>query len=124
MGQARALACLVDRVRSRRDLGVVCFTGYRLEELRHEDHTALLARVDLLIDGPYVVEQHSDLLWRGSSNQRLLPLTPRYLACMPGPEGDRGVGLEFRFEPDGGYAFAGVPPWPDLRRALPEGRPR
>ncbi len=124
MEQARALACLVDRIRSRRDLGVVCFTGYRLEELRHEDHLALLARVDLLIEGPYRVEQHSDLLWRGSSNQRLLPLTPRYLAFMPEPDGDRGAGLEFRFEPDGAYAFAGVPPWPNLREALPEGRPR
>jgi len=124
MGQARALAALVDRVRSRRDLGVVCFTGYQFEELRHEDHSALLARVDLLIDGPYQVEQHSDLLWRGSANQRLIPLTPRYLPFMPGPEADRGVGLEFRFESDGGYAFAGVPPWPGLREVLPKGRPR
>lgn len=124
MEQARALACLLDRVRSRRDLGVVCFTGYRLEELRLEEHGALLSRVDLLIDGPYHLEQHADLLWRGSTNQRLHPLTSRYLAFMPEVGGDRGVGLEFRFESDGGYAFAGVPPWPGLREALPEGRPR
>lgn len=109
--QDAALARLIDLVRAERDLGVVLYTGYRYEELR----SPLLERVDLLIDGPYRRELHGDLLWRGSSNQRLLPLTPRYRLDLP----DRGAGLEFRFGADGRFTFAGVPPWPDYREALP-----
>lgn len=124
MDQARALASLVDRVRARRDLGVVCFTGYRLEELMEADHLALLRRVDLLIDGPYRLAEHADLLWRGSANQRLLALTPRYRGAVPEPWLDRGAGLEFRLLADGRLSFSGVPPWPGLReRLLGEGRP-
>ena len=39
----------------------------------------LLNRIDLLIDGPYVRELDDGLSLRGSSNQRVLPLTRRYL---------------------------------------------
>ena len=55
--QAEALCSLIDRIRARRDLGVIIYTGYVLEELQsgavpHAE--ALLARTDLLVDGPYV----------------------------------------------------------------------
>lgn len=106
--QAGALERLLDLV----DLGVVLYTGHRYEDIR--DHP-LLRRVDLLIDGPYRQDLHADLLWRGSSNQRLIPLTDRYRIEPP----DRSAGLEYRFQPDGRFTFAGVPPWPGYRAALP-----
>jgi len=111
--QTSALVELITRLREHRDLGVVCYTGHYLEELG-ADHP-LLRHVDLLIDGPYRKELHADLLWRGSSNQRLHWLTPRYRR----PESDAGVGLEFCFQSDGRFTFAGVPPWPDFVKAAP-----
>ncbi len=118
MGQARALAELVRQVRVRRYLGVVCYTGYRMEALRTPEQRDLLAQVDLLIDGPYQAERHADLLWRGSSNQRLLDLTGRYRAFLPTHENDRSAGLEYRIESDGRFSFSGVPPWAGYVTAL------
>lgn len=115
MEQAAALAVFIKKIRERRDLGVVCYTGYRLEELASPSQGELLGQVDLLIDGRYLRAQHDDLLWRGSANQRLIYLTQRYQPA----ETDRGVGLEFRFEADGRFAFAGVPPWPDFVQTGP-----
>jgi anaerobic ribonucleoside-triphosphate reductase activating protein len=96
----------------------MCYTGYRLEELREAGQLALLERVDLLIDGPYLAAEHADLLWRGSANQRLIALTPRYRSCLPEAPEDRGVGLEFRLLPGGRLGFSGVPPWPGYREHL------
>lgn len=115
MQQAAALARLVWKTRLRRDLGVVCYTGYRQEELTGPDQQQLLEQVDLLIDGPYQREQHADLLWRASQNQRLLHLTARYAPVTD----DTTAGLEFRFDGDGRFTFAGVPPWPDFVQAAP-----
>ena len=115
MEQASGLVSLIDRVRRSVDIGVVCYTGYTLEYLlsrRRIDQMALLARLDLLIDGPYIQKRHAPLLWRGSCNQRLLPLTDRYRSYLPAPEADcdNSAGLEFSMEPDGSLSFAGVPP--------------
>jgi anaerobic ribonucleoside-triphosphate reductase activating protein len=113
MQQAGLLAEVLRQVRPHRDLGVVCYTGYRYEALRLPSQKALLEHVDLLIDGPYRQDLHADLLWRASSNQRLLCLTNRYV--LPA---DRSAGLEWSFQPDGRMAFAGVPPWPDYVASL------
>lgn len=110
--QAPALLRLVDETRRRRDLGVVLYTGHRYEDVQGHP---LLERVDLLIDGPYRQDLHADLLWRASRNQRLLHLTGRYRQDLP----EGSAGLEFRFDPDGRFTFAGVPPWPGYRQALP-----
>ena len=120
MEQAEPLCRLVDLVRSRADVGIVCFTGYTLEHLRHRaspDQIALLDRVDLLVDGTYVERRHADLLWRGSSNQRLLPLTPRYRTLLEsvGPEEDRSAGIEVVLDAVGALAFSGVPKQPGFR---------
>lgn len=120
---AEPLVALVDRLRERRDLGVMCYTGYLLDELRSQGtpaQQALLERIDLLVDGPYLEERHADLLWRGSSNQRLLALSNRYLGALP-PERsgvDRSAGLEFRVEDTGQFHFTGVPARPGFRANL------
>ncbi|MBF0584606.1 MAG: radical SAM protein [Magnetococcales bacterium] len=81
--QARGLAELIQGLREKRDLGVILYTGFREEELRRMGRRssgvmALLERVDLLVDGPYRAEQDDGLALRGSSNQRILALSPRY----------------------------------------------
>ena len=54
---------------------VACYTGYRLEELLcgTPAQRALLERLDVLIDGPFLQERKSlSLPYRGSANQRVL----------------------------------------------------
>ncbi|MGI5832817.1 MAG: anaerobic ribonucleoside-triphosphate reductase activating protein [Thermoguttaceae bacterium] len=75
---ARALAHLARKCHA---IGksVMVYTGYLYEKLRAEknpDWEALLAEVDILVDGPYLQQERSlDLRFRGSRNQRVFYLT-------------------------------------------------
>ncbi|MDY7023886.1 MAG: 4Fe-4S single cluster domain-containing protein [Cyanobacteriota bacterium] len=114
MLQAEALVNLIDSVRQVRDLGIICYTGYQwshLQQHRTIAQTSLLDRIDLLIDGTYIESLHDDLLWRGSSNQRLLMLTPRYHNIVTEllATGEHSAGLEFGVDLSGGLYFTGVP---------------
>ena len=57
---------------------VACYTGWTYEQLLEKDDpavNALLAQVDLLIDGPFVLAQRNlELRFRGSENQRLIDM--------------------------------------------------
>jgi len=77
--QLAALTALCVTLRAA-GLTTMVYTGLVLEELRcREGATALLAEVDLLVDGPFREDLYDPLLaWRGSSNQRLLSPTGRY----------------------------------------------
>ncbi len=121
MLQAEALADLIRLIRAQKEVGVICYTGYRYEELVADkgcSYASLLGQIDLLIDGPYVQGRHADLLWRGSANQRLLRLTNR----MPEEliEAECGVGVEFRLNAHGHLDFSGVPPLPHFRQNFAE----
>lgn len=81
MEQAAGLAALVRLARQKKDLDLICFTGYRYERLLEEPPNAgvpeLLSEVDVLIDGPFIQSLHDSVGLRGSSNQRIIHLTPR-----------------------------------------------
>lgn len=57
---------------------VACYTGWTYEQLLEKNDpavNALLAQVDLLIDGPFVLAQRNlELRFRGSENQRLIDM--------------------------------------------------
>lgn len=111
MLQAEALSNLIDRIRTEKNLGVMCYTGFRLEHLQKQgtaSQKALLTKIDLLIDGVYVENLQDDLLWRGSSNQRILLLSSRYREFLE-VQSDRSSGLEFFFTETGEVGFSGVP---------------
>jgi anaerobic ribonucleoside-triphosphate reductase activating protein len=121
MIQAGALIQLIDMIRQERDLGVMCYTGYRLEALRQQGTDAqrqLLQKIDLLVDGTYIQSQHDDLLWRGSRNQRLLCLTQRYGITVAErlANGDNSAGLTFVSGTNGEVYFTGVPGMPQFRQ--------
>ena len=75
--QAEALAELARLVHGA-GKDVACYTGWTYEQLLEKDDpavNALLAQVDLLIDGPFVLEQRNlELRFRGSENQRLIDM--------------------------------------------------
>lgn len=81
----RVAGAVRDRFGSAKDIWI--WSGYTFEQLLAEgragspDKTELLGLVDVLIDGPYLQDQHrSDLAFRGSANQRVLDV-PASLAA-------------------------------------------
>ncbi len=59
-------------------LNVWCYTGYTYEELLTLDDPNLmefLENIDVLVDGPFILEERSlDLYFKGSRNQRVLDM--------------------------------------------------
>jgi anaerobic ribonucleoside-triphosphate reductase activating protein len=125
--QAASLCYLIDHIKSQRDLGVLCYTGYTHSHLSSRgtaDQKALLSRLDLLIDGAYIAGQHKSLLWRGSANQNILQLSDRYAAYLEkslAADGDLSVGIEVTLDEQGGIGYAGVPAIPQFRENFIKG---
>ena len=73
MYQAAGFAELARAIHQRTQKDIWCFTGFTFESLIHPDQRELLAELDVLVDGPFVQALHDpDLLFRGSSNQRII----------------------------------------------------
>lgn len=117
--QPDGMATLAQAAR-RAGLGVMTFTGYRLEVLRRASRpgwASLLAATDLLVDGPYLQDRRDTIRpWAGSSNQRFVHLTDRYRSLSFEAGGDR---VEVRIRRDGAVAINGWPEGP-LISALEE----
>ena len=76
--QAEAAAELLAAARAL-GLSTLAFSGYTLEEIRALPHgPAVLAQLDVLIDGRYVASERLATGLRGSANQRIHLLTDRY----------------------------------------------
>ena len=85
MLQAAALDEMLSRIRAERDCGVIVYTGFVYEKLLEmslydPDLKHFLHSIDLLIDGPYIRELDRNQPYRGSENQRIFPLTDRYVS--------------------------------------------
>ena len=73
MYQAAGFTELAREIHRRTNKDIWCFTGFRFENLIQEDQRELLEQIDVLVDGPYVESlRDEDLVFRGSSNQRLI----------------------------------------------------
>jgi len=77
--QAEALGEIAECVHNA-NLGVLCFTGGYIEQLKTDaKNKKLLENIDLLIDGPFEIENLDySRPWCGSSNQRYHFMTDRY----------------------------------------------
>jgi anaerobic ribonucleoside-triphosphate reductase activating protein len=76
--QPEAAAALLDAAREL-GLSTLAFSGYTLAEIRDlAGGPAVLARLDVLIDGRYRSGERLATGLRGSANQRIHLLTPRY----------------------------------------------
>jgi anaerobic ribonucleoside-triphosphate reductase activating protein len=83
MLQATALNELFTYLRQHRDISIMCFTGFTLQELQGKLDPAInqiLTTIDVLIDGQYIPELNDNKGWRGSSNQRIHFLTSGHLS--------------------------------------------
>lgn len=120
--QAAGLCALADACRKIcPKFTFLAFTGFTLEELlarEKRDELALLARLDILIDGPYREMEHENLLWRGSRNQRVWFLTPRYEHDWKPRIHETGVRLELEADSETLHIM-GIPPR-DFREKMDE----
>lgn len=74
MYQPEGFVELAHAIRERTDKDIWCFTGFTYETLlSNPRHRQLLELIDVLVDGPFVKTLRDEsLLFRGSSNQRLI----------------------------------------------------
>ena len=74
MFQPEGFAEVAEAIKARSDKTIWCYTGYRYEELvRHPQQKRLLRSIDVLVDGRFEQALRDEsLLFRGSSNQRLI----------------------------------------------------
>ena len=114
MDQAEALTALIEELRRRRgdNPSFMSYTGYIFEDLQKKlsfFQQKFVNIIDVLIDGPFIESQYANLLWRGSANQRVYFLTPRYKEW-ESRINEPGQGLEFEFDENGVVQWAGIPP--------------
>lgn len=104
--QHRALAHMLSEVRAHKDLSVLVFSGFSLEEIWRQKADDLLAHIDVLIAGRYQATERVATGLIGSSNKVVHFLTPRYtpadLASVPE--------AEVILSPDGEILLSGIDP--------------
>lgn len=107
--QADALYELFYILKSRRDIGVLLYTGFKYEEIAERE---LFKWCDVLIDGEYMASLDDGKSMRGSSNQKIFYLSDRYKRCL-----DFGISsrdTEFVKTSDGRIALVGIPSAKDM----------
>jgi len=79
--QSVALVQLLKLLKSKRELGVIVYSGFTIEQLKARNEIAInefLSYIDILIDGQYVEVLNDGKALKGSSNQVVHQLTYRY----------------------------------------------
>jgi anaerobic ribonucleoside-triphosphate reductase activating protein len=104
--QPEAARALLDAARAL-GMSTLAFSGYTIDEIRGlPGGPAVLARLDVLIDGRYVAGERLATGLRGSANQRIHLLTNRYRL----DEVEATPVAEIRISPTGEAVLTGVNP--------------
>ena len=73
MYQCDSFAELARAIHQRTNKDIWCYTGFTFETLITRAQRELLELLDVLVDGPFIQKLYDpDLLFRGSSNQRII----------------------------------------------------
>ena len=105
--QPDAALALVSAVRARSELSILIFSGYTIEEIRAMPQgPAVLAQIDVLVDGRYEARQRLGRGLRGSANQRIHLLSERYGVA----DVEATPEAEIRIDAQGRVVLTGVDP--------------
>jgi len=108
--QAAGLARVAALARQKRDLNIICFSGFQKSFLEQSPPgpgvADLLGLIDVLIDGPYIARLNDNQGLRGSRNQRIHYLSGR-LSGHDLDQVDRKAEIRLG---DGQALLVGVPP--------------
>jgi len=119
--QSDALMALLAGLHAWRDemerpFDILCYSGYPLRQLERRN-PQVLSMLDAIITEPFVRAKAPGKLWRGSTNQRLIPLSPlgqsRYAACIDSEPDGREI--QFSLSDDTVW-FIGIPAPGDFER--------
>lgn len=123
-----ALTLLLQELRACSPLSIMCYTGRTLAQLRSgskaTDHERVLVNVDILVDGLYVEALNDGSAWRGSANQQVHFLSPRYKHLEESILRSRDRQLEVAIDGGASLHFTGIPPIGFLDRLGQELRSR
>lgn len=74
--QVEGFTELARRIKEETPKSIWCWTGFTIEEIRADSRlSTILPFLDVLVDGPFIIERRDpELLFRGSRNQRIIPL--------------------------------------------------
>lgn len=107
------LADFLEILKRRSELSVMCYTGRTLDQLRRGGPNGVPARIlkwlDILVDGLYVESLNDGSAWRGSSNQQIHFLSPRYRQLESSVRESRERQLEVSVSPGGAIDITGIP---------------
>ena len=79
--QDKEISKLIKSIKSKKDLGIIIYTGFSLEQLKQKKDkniNEILQNTDILIDGLYEATLNDNISLRGSSNQNIHVLSNRY----------------------------------------------
>ena len=84
--QVEAFTELARKIKENSDKTIWCYTGYTIEQIRADKRLSMiLPYLDVIVDGPFILAQRdTELLLRGSANQRIIYLQERAEEVIPG----------------------------------------
>lgn len=84
--QVEGFTGLAKRIKAETNKTIWCWTGFTYEEiLADKKLSMMLPYIDVLVDGPFIeAKKDKDLLFRGSSNQRIIYLSGKEEDVIPG----------------------------------------
>lgn len=84
--QVEAFTELARKIKENSDKTIWCYTGYTIEQIRADERLSMiLPYLDVIVDGPFILAQRdTELLFRGSANQRIIYLKDRAEDVIPG----------------------------------------
>ena len=104
---ADELAEFLTLVKRNTNLSVLCYTGYRYEDI--VQCSPVLPLIDVLIDGEYRQKEDFGQRWRGSANQRFHFLTDRYRSQQEEWNNAFERQIEIELDINGKLLISGVP---------------
>ncbi len=84
--QVEAFTELARRIKEETDKTIWCYTGFTYEEIIADARLSMiLPYLDVIVDGPFIEgKKDKELLFRGSSNQRIIYLNGKPDDTIPG----------------------------------------